>query len=78
MENEIQYTKGFNSGYVIAKYNPFLIKTLTASLAPSNSYLEGMILGRKEYELEIFKDQLKEIGDLRANSNVRSNEFGRE
>lgn len=77
MENEIQYTKGFNSGYVIAKHNPTLMNSISATLSPSNPYTEGMLHGKAEHEFERTKDMLKEIENLRSNSNSRGNELGR-
>jgi hypothetical protein len=78
MENEIQYTQGFNSGYVIAKLNPTLMNSISATLSPSNPYTEGMINGKAEHEFEQKKDKMKEIENLRVNSGNRQNEFGRE
>ncbi len=78
MENEIQYTKGFNSGYLIAKHNPPLINSISATLSPSNPYTEGMHHGKAEHELEQTKDKLKEIENLRSNSAHKESEFERE
>lgn len=78
MQNEQHYIKGFNSGYIVAKHNPTLINSISASLSPDNLYLEGMINGKQELEFEQIRDQLKEIENLRANSNDLEIEFGRE
>ncbi len=78
MQNEQQYAKGFNNGYLIAKHNPPLMNAISSTLSPLNPYLEGMINGKQEHEFEQMKDQLKEVEHLRGNSNSRENEFGRE
>ena len=51
-DNEIQYTHGFNSGYVIAKHEPELYATITNGLESKNEYIEGFVLGGREYEHE--------------------------
>ncbi len=78
MENEQQYIKGFNQGYIVTKYNPTLMNSISATLSPSNPYSEGMLHGKAEHEFEQTKDKFKEIENLRANSNNRANEFERE
>ncbi|MBK7763320.1 MAG: hypothetical protein IPI46_08090 [Bacteroidetes bacterium] len=72
-----QYQTGFNAGYLITKHNPTLMNTISATLSPTNSYVEGMIHGKKEHEFEQKKDKLNEIENLRADSDSRGIEFGR-
>lgn len=51
MENQEQeYTKGFNSGYLIAKHEPELYTELGKSIEAKTDYLEGFVSGGKEYE----------------------------
>ena len=49
---EKQYSKGFNSGYLIAKHEPELYSTVTKGLDSKNEYIDGLVSGGKEYEHE--------------------------
>lgn len=62
---ENQYIKGFNNGYLLAKYEPSLLDKLFKQLAPSGEYLEGMFSGKEEYELEHSRMQMDELKRLR-------------
>ena len=53
MENsEKELIEGFNSGYIIAKYEPELAAKLEKGLQPTNEYTKGLLLGQKEFEKE--------------------------
>jgi hypothetical protein len=49
---EKQFTEGFNHGYLIAKHEPELYSTVTKGLDNKNDYIDGLISGGKEYEME--------------------------
>ena len=51
-DHEKQYMKGFNSGYIIAKYEPDLYSTVIKGLQSNNELLDGFLTGGKEYEHE--------------------------
>lgn len=65
---EIKFTRGFNSGYLLAKYLPELMSKINPSLSTENDYSHGFLLGSKEYELE-------RMNELRR---VRNKDRGRE
>ncbi len=50
--NEKQFIAGFNTGYILAKYEPEMLITLSKVIQPINSYMYGMSYGRKEFESE--------------------------
>lgn len=50
--NEELYVKGFNNGYILAKYAPGIYSTLETGIQPKTDYLEGFISGGKEYGIE--------------------------
>jgi hypothetical protein len=53
MENqEQQFTKGFNNGYLLAQHRPELLAKVTIGLDPANDYINGLLAGKKEYEKE--------------------------
>jgi hypothetical protein len=64
--NEQKFIAGFNSGYLLAKYEPELLTSLLRNISPMNSYISGMSFGQKEYEME--KD-LVDISKLRLDRN---------
>ncbi|MBP8892564.1 MAG: hypothetical protein KBH09_09420 [Saprospiraceae bacterium] len=63
--NEKQFTAGFNSGYLFAKYELSLLTSILKNINPVNSYISGMNYGKKEFELEQSKVQLNEFDTLR-------------
>jgi hypothetical protein len=63
--NEKQFITGFNSGYLLAKYEPKMLTALLKSIQPINSYISGMSLGQQEYELEQTRSHINELRILR-------------
>lgn len=63
--SEIQFIKGFNAGYLMAKYEPHLLRGMLEKISPINSYVDGMNYGEKEYELERSYDRLNELEGLK-------------
>jgi hypothetical protein len=49
---EQQFQKGFNNGYLLAQYKPELAEQVTKDLKPENDYLDGLLSGKQEYEME--------------------------
>lgn len=71
--NEKLFISGFNSGYLLAKFEPRLLSKLLRDIHPRNSYIQGMTSGQKEYELSISKPELDDLAKLRQNQrNKRS------
>lgn len=52
-QQEQQYIKGFNSGYLLAKHEPELATQLTAMTNEQNPYFKGLISGKQEYDKEV-------------------------
>jgi hypothetical protein len=63
--DEKQYETGFNSGYLMAKFEPQMLALLLRDIRPLNSYIQGMSSGLKEYELGKTNAQLDELHSLR-------------
>ncbi len=47
-DTEKRFTRGFNHGYLLAKYTPSLLAKLVKRLTPSNDYFQGFFSGSKE------------------------------
>lgn len=62
MNIDEQYSKGFNDGYLLRMHEPILMTKLLKTLELDNVYLEGLVLGTKQYEAE----QLAELKKLRS------------
>lgn len=71
--NEKQFTAGFNSGYILAQYEPKLLINLLKNIHPVTSYIYGMTSGLKEYEIDLTKNRINEINNIRV-----KNKFDRE
>ncbi|WP_342089215.1 hypothetical protein [Dyadobacter sp. OTU695] len=52
-QQEQQYIKGFNSGYLLAKHEPGLAAQLTATPNEQNPYFKGLVSGKQEYDKEV-------------------------
>ncbi len=53
MELSKEYVKGFNSGYLLRKHKPMLMKELEDGIKPTSPYVQGLLDGNKEYEMEL-------------------------
>jgi len=71
--NDKQFIKGFNSGYILAKFEPQMLNLLLKSLKPVSSYISGMRFGQKEYELELKQSHLDEFIQLRQKTSNEKN-----
>jgi hypothetical protein len=70
------YTKGFNHGYIMAKYLPNLLVKVLNGLSPTSDYLSGFFSGKEEYELEYSQKQLDQLRSLRDNANNQERDLG--
>ena len=75
---EIQYVKGFNSGYLLAKHMPVLLAKIIKNVSPANDFVEGLFSGNEEYELEYSRTQTEELKHLRNKSQNREKGFERD
>ncbi|GBL34932.1 hypothetical protein EMGBS15_05270 [Filimonas sp.] len=60
MTEEQHFTKGFNNGYLLAKHEPVLLKQLLIA-KNDNEYFKGMVLGKKQHEIEKMRVRLKTV-----------------
>jgi hypothetical protein len=63
--NEEQFIAGFNSGYLMAIYEPRILGTILKDIRPINSYILGLSSGQREYDLLQTKNQSDELEGLR-------------
>lgn len=59
MNQEQQFIKGFNNGYLLAKHEPQLLKQLLTINRDNNEYLKGVASGKKEHDLEKVRSRFK-------------------
>ena len=52
-QQEELFARGFNNGYLIAKYEPELASKLNFPADDKNIYIEGLSGGKKQYEEEM-------------------------
>lgn len=65
---ELDFTKGYNAGYLLAKFKPELATLVIKDLQASNDYNKGLVQGHKEFRKErvksnptVIKEQKKDI-----------------
>jgi hypothetical protein len=59
-EQEKQTQKGFNAGYLLAKYQPDLFPQ-TLKTEPVTPYITGLFAGKKQFEVEKRIDKDKQL-----------------
>lgn len=64
--NDIQFISGFNSGYLLAKYEPKLLDSILKNIQTVNSYLTGLNLGQKEFEMEKATNEITKLRDSKS------------
>lgn len=65
MEQEKNYTDGFNAGYKLNKYNPELFERLKDSLNADVDYDKGLLEGAAQASLEKEKQRMAELDQLK-------------
>ena len=78
MSTEKHYIQAFNNGYTLAEYEPRLLNTISKNLTASNMYLNGLLDGKEQFEIEKDKVMLDELSRLRNTANKRNNDLGRD
>lgn len=75
-QHEQLFIKGFNNGYVLAKYEPEISKELLKGIEKNGlPYIQGLFSGAKEVKIERFNSKAKDALD---NLNSKDNDFGLE
>lgn len=62
--NESQFIRGFNCGYVLARFEPRLLNGVLDKIQSNTSFVDGMKLGQVEYQQELYKGRIQEINQL--------------
>lgn len=74
-EQEELYIRGFNNGYILKKFEPTLLAAVLNNLSPTTPYLDGLLSGKDQFELEKFEKQVEDLDDLRNQSVSRENDL---
>lgn len=75
---QMQYIKGFNSGYLLAKHMPTLLAKIVKNFRPSDDFSEGLFSGKEEFELEYSRTQAEDLSRLRNVSKSRDKGLDRD
>ena len=66
MNTEKQYIQAFNNGYILAQHEPAFLKIIAQNLSRLQFFICKVSLqGKNQLELEISKNQLLELQQLR-------------
>ncbi len=66
MDTDELFTKGFNFGYILSKFNPELSKKITSKPNPASNFHNGLVWGKKEFEMELVKERENDLEKVRA------------
>lgn len=61
------YKRGFNAGYMLAKYDPELLSKFTKENSPQNVYIKALKAGSIQYEKDLKLEQLKALHEQQKN-----------
>ncbi len=78
MNEEEKFIKGFNNGYTLAEHEPELLNKIVKNLNSTNDYVQGIVSGRHEFELEKSRTLLDDLTNLRSKSQDRDMGLERE
>lgn len=62
---ELDFTKGYNAGYLLAKYKPELALLVIKDLKVVNDFNKGLVQGHKELQKERVKSNPKVVNEQR-------------
>lgn len=65
----INYTTGFNHGYLLQKHMPEVLQQLLPSLTTAHEYIQGIRDGAQERSLELNQEKTDELEQLRNQQN---------
>lgn len=63
--NDNLYTWGFNNGYLLARERPGLLEDILKGPNKQDEFIAGMVAGKHEYEMEMGKERMEELRNLR-------------
>lgn len=59
-QQEQEFTKGFNNGFLIAQYESEIASMVVKDIKSDSHYFQGLIAGKQEYELNKNRYQIKD------------------
>ena len=78
MNAEKKFTKGFNHGYTLAEHEPDILSKIVKNLDSTNDYVQGIVSGKEEFELEKSRTHLDDLKRIRNKSKERDRGLERE
>jgi len=75
MNYETNYTKGFNTGYFVTKYEPILSEKLTLSLPVNNDFFQGFFAGKEQLIYEKETELLQTLNQMRQKDQQQEREL---
>jgi len=70
-QQEQQFIKGFNHGYLLARHEPDLLKKIVSNKNDHNEYFKGLVSGKQEHDLEKMQKRLKSVTRNNTPSKVK-------
>ena len=68
MNEEKKFIKGYNHGYTLAEHEPDLLNKIVKKLDSTNDYVQGIVSGKEEFEMEKSRIQLDDLTRIRNKS----------
>lgn len=78
MNTEEKFIKWFNHGYTLAEHEPELLNKIVKNINSTNDYVQGIVSGKEEFELEKSQTHLDDLTNIRSKSQDRDMGLERE
>ena len=65
MDEEKKFIKGFNQGYTLAEHEPDILSKIVQNINSTNDYVQGIVSGKEEFELEKSRTHLDDLSRIR-------------
>ncbi len=72
VEENAAYRQGFNNAFLLAEYEPDLLKDIIPSLNESNDYFDGFFSGKAQWEQEHDKSLTQQTTELEELDQIRN------
>jgi hypothetical protein len=65
---EKSYASGFNTGYILAEFEPQILDSILKNIQSITPFIDGLKYGQIEYQHELMQNRINAINQLKSNN----------
>ena len=65
---EKSYASGFNTGYILAEFEPKILDSILKNIQPITPFIDGLKCGQIEYQQVLLQNRINSIKQLKRNN----------